>query len=71
MFHPYVPGTLFSLAQGAIQLSSDGGATWRKVDLGLPSGASAGTLAFDPLMPDTWWAPIGTSGLWKTVTGGD
>ncbi len=60
----------------AIHKSTDGGATWRKLDKGLPEGVMGKTgLAISPIDPDVIYATIEmdrrSGGFWRSADGGE
>lgn len=54
---------------GAVDLSTDGGATWRTVRSGLAGGVLA--LAFDPFVAGLVLAGSGGDGIWASKDGGE
>lgn len=53
-----------------IERSLDGGTTWTRIDQGLPEGAFAADLAFDPRNPETVWLATLGGGVFRSEDGG-
>jgi photosystem II stability/assembly factor-like uncharacterized protein len=78
---PNTPGTLyagtaaclgFGCPGSGVFKSTDGGASWRAVNTGLPADASVNALVVDPLTPGTLYAGAsGVYGVFKSTDGGD
>ena len=62
---PHDPAVVYAglIEQGVFQ-STDGGATWTSINLGLPVAAYFGPLRLDPGPPRTLYAGTAGSGVW-------
>jgi len=72
---PQTPTTLYAGAvSGGIFKSTDGAASWRKLDLNLPASAYAiqiNTIAVDPVNPSNIYAGLYWYGIVKSTDGGE
>ena len=66
---PRPEGTCLIGAKAALFRSTDGAASWTRIDAGLPPAVDVPSIAVDPRDPRTVYVPIGTS-VWKSTDGG-
>lgn len=67
---PLVEGTLWLGQGGAVARSRDGGRTWQSFPIA-PSGDYVTALAPDPVDPETLYAGIRQSGVYKSIDAGE
>lgn len=69
-FDPKSPKTVWAGGTGSLCRSQDGGATWKRVEIGVPDPAHIKTIAIHPRRPDHVFVGTGYAGVVRTTDGG-